>query len=336
MTTPDTVALHGSLADLAASGIDHAVLEASSHGLDQYRLDGIRIVAAAFTNLTQDHLDYHKTMDAYKAAKLRLFSDVLAPGGTAVLNADAPEYAELATVARESGHPVLDYGEYAQSIRMLSRSPRGNGQTLSLEVLGRRRDVELPLVGQFQAMNALAALGLVIATGMDPDCALDKLPFLQGVRGRVERVAALGNGASIYVDYAHTPDGLTKILEALRPHTAGCLKLVFGAGGDRDRAKRPLMGDVARRLADETIITDDNPRSEDPAAIRAEILAACPGAREIGDRAAAIADAIDGLRTGDVLVIAGKGHETGQIVGPDVLPFSDLDAARDALQKHAR
>ena len=331
MTTPDPVALSRALAGLAAEGIDHAVLEASSHGLDQYRLDGVRIAAGAFTNLTQDHLDYHKTMAAYLAAKLRLFEHVLAPGGTAVLNADIPEFAEAAAVARGAGHPVLDFGVHATALRLVARSGTPMGQRLDLEILGRQRTIELPLVGTFQAMNALAALGLAIATGVDPDRATQALTRLTGVRGRVERVATLANGAAVFVDYAHTPDGLEKILTALRPHATGKLVVAFGAGGDRDPLKRPLMGAICARLADVQIVTDDNPRSEQPAAIRRAILAACPGAIEIGDRAQAIAHGIGLLQAGDVLVIAGKGHEQGQTVAGVVHPFDDAEIARAAV-----
>jgi UDP-N-acetylmuramoyl-L-alanyl-D-glutamate--2,6-diaminopimelate ligase len=336
MTTPDPVALHQALAELAADGIDHAVLEASSHGLDQHRLDGVRIAAGAFTNLTQDHLDYHKTMAAYLAAKLRLFEQGLVPGGTAVLNADIPEFAEAAAVARAGGHPILDFGTRASALRLVERASTPTGQRLDLEVLGRRRTIELPLVGTFQAMNALAALGLAIATGIAPDRAVDALTRLQGVRGRVERVATLTNGAAVFVDYAHTPDGLEKILTALRPHATGRLIVAFGAGGDRDPTKRPLMGAICARLADLAIVTDDNPRSEQPAAIRSAILAACPGAIEIGDRAQAIAHGIGLLGPGDVFVIAGKGHEQGQTIAGIVHPFDDAAVARTAIAAAGR
>jgi UDP-N-acetylmuramoyl-L-alanyl-D-glutamate--2,6-diaminopimelate ligase len=333
MTTPDPVTLHETLAALARDGVGHAVMEASSHGLDQYRLDGVRITAAAFTNLTQDHLDYHATMAAYLAAKLKLFERVLAPGGVAVLNADSPEYPTLVESARGAGHPILDYGETARSLRLVERRASVAGQVVELDILGRRRRVELGLVGGFQAMNALAALGLAIATGIDPDAALDALERLEGVRGRVEKVAGLANGAAIYVDYAHTPDGLEKVLDALRPHAAGRLVCVFGAGGDRDPGKRPLMGEVVARLADRAIVTDDNPRGEAPAAIRAQILAGCAGGVEIGDRARAIETAIRDLGAGDVLVIAGKGHEQGQTIAGVVHPFDDAAVARAALER---
>jgi UDP-N-acetylmuramoyl-L-alanyl-D-glutamate--2,6-diaminopimelate ligase len=330
MTTPDPVALHEALAALARDGVDHAVMEASSHGLDQYRLDGVRIAAAAFTNLTQDHLDYHGTMAAYLAAKLRLFEHVLAPGGVAVLNADISEFQALAEAARGGRHPIVDFGVAGKAIKLLDRRADADGQTLDLDLLGRHRSVRLPLIGGYQAMNALAALGLAIATGVEPDRALDAVGRLTGVRGRLEPVVTLANGASVIVDYAHTPDGLDKVLTALRPHTAGRLICVFGAGGDRDRTKRPKMGAIAARLADLAIVTDDNPRSEEPASIRQAILADCPGGIEIGDRAEAIDTAMRGLGAGDVLVIAGKGHEQGQTIAGVVHPFDDASVARIA------
>ena len=328
MTTPDPVALHETLAELARDGVDHLVMEASSHGLDQYRLDGVRVAAAAFTNLTQDHLDYHGTMAAYFAAKLRLFEHVLAPGGVAVLNADIPEFQAAAEAARGAAHPIVDFGVAAKAIKLLNRRSAADGQQLDLDLLGRRRSVRLPLVGEYQAMNALAALGLAIATGIDPDQALEAMSRLEGVRGRLEQVVTLPNGASVFVDYAHTPDGLDKVLTALRSHATGRLVCVFGAGGDRDATKRPKMGAMAARLADLAIVTDDNPRSEDPASIRRAILAGCPGGIEIGNRAEAIDAAMRGLASGDVLVIAGKGHEQGQTIAGVVHPFDDATVAR--------
>ncbi len=336
MTTPDPVALHIALSDLAKRGVDHVVMEASSHGLAQHRLDGVRVIAAAFTNLTQDHLDYHGTMADYLAAKLRLFEHILAPGGVAVINADIPEFTSVAEAARAGHHPIIDFGKAAGAIRLIERRPTVSGQVLVLDVLGRAREVDLPLVGGFQAMNALTALGLAIATGIEPDQALAALPRLTGVRGRLEHVATLKNCATVYVDYAHTPDGLEKVLDALRPHATHRLWVVFGAGGDRDRTKRPRMGEIAARYADQIIVTDDNPRSEEPAAIRAEILAACPDAREIGDRALAIAGAINELEAGDVLVIAGKGHEQGQMIAGVVHPFDDAVVARNAVAARHR
>jgi UDP-N-acetylmuramoyl-L-alanyl-D-glutamate--2,6-diaminopimelate ligase len=337
LTTPDPVELHRDLAVLAQAGIDRVALEASSHGLAQFRLDGVSVAAAAFTNLTRDHLDYHGDMDSYRAAKERLFADLLMPGGKAVLNADSPEFARLAALCHAHNHPVIAYGHAeAAELRLLERVPRPAGQHLSLSLFGERHDVELPLVGGFQAMNALAALGLVIATGTAPSAAVAVLPRLCTVPGRIELVGETGDGAPVFVDYAHTPDALETVLHALRPHTAGRLAIVFGAGGDRDRGKRPLMGQVAAAAADRVYVTDDNPRGENPADIRRAILAAAPQAVEIGDRRAAIGTAIAGLRRGDVLVIAGKGHETGQIVGTTILPFDDAVAAREALATSGR
>ncbi len=330
MTTPDPVALHESLARLAGEGIGRVVMEASSHGLDQYRLDGVTLQAAAFTNLTQDHLDYHGDMAAYFDAKLRLFRDLLPAGGTAVLNADIPEFDLCRAAAR--GRKLLDYGIEASAIRLIARVPVPGGQRLRIRIMGRMLEVTLPLVGAIQAMNALAALGLAIATGVDSAVATASLAKLVGVRGRFERVTVLNNGAPVFVDYAHTPDGLDKVLAALRPHAEGRLILVFGAGGDRDPTKRPRMGAAARR-ADIAIVTDDNPRSEDPAAIRRAVLEGCPGAIEIGDRAEAIEAGMRLLGPDDLLIIAGKGHEQGQIVGNTVLPFDDATTARDIASR---
>jgi UDP-N-acetylmuramoyl-L-alanyl-D-glutamate--2,6-diaminopimelate ligase len=327
MTTPDPVALHANFARLVADEIDRVVLEASSHGLDQHRLDGVTLTAAAFTNLTQDHLDYHGDMARYLAAKLRLFRDLLPPGGIAVLNADIPEFDRCLAAAK--GRDVLDYGSGAAAIRLVSRSLVPGGQVLDLRIFDKPHRVTLGLVGAVQAMNVLAALGLAIGTGVDPERAVLSIARLQGVRGRFELVATLASGAPVFVDYAHTPDGLEKLLASLRPHTAGRLICVFGAGGDRDPTKRPLMGEAVARLADLAIVTDDNPRFEDPAAIRAAILAATAGAIEIGDRAQAIEHAMRLARAGDVVVIAGKGHETGQTVAGVVHPFDDSSVARE-------
>jgi UDP-N-acetylmuramoyl-L-alanyl-D-glutamate--2,6-diaminopimelate ligase len=331
LTTPDPVALHQDLAELAGEGIECLAMEASSHGLEQYRLDGVRIAAAAFTNLTRDHLDYHGTMQAYFAAKKRLFAEVMAPGGSAVLNADVPQFDELELLCRAAGHRVIGYGRFGAEVTLDQVAREPHGQRLSLIVFGRRIDVDLPLVAEFQAMNALAALGLVIGCGADAERAAATLARLDGVPGRLQRAALRANGAAIYVDYAHTPDALETILNALRPHTTGRLIVVFGCGGDRDAGKRPQMGAIAARLADRAIVTDDNPRSENPAAIRRAILAASPGATEIGDRREAIFAATAELQAGDLLVIAGKGHERGQIVGSTVLPFDDATVAKEAV-----
>ena len=336
LTTPDPVELQRCLATLARDSVNHVVLEASSHGLDQYRLDGVRASAAAFTNLTRDHLDYHGTMEAYLAAKLRLFTDLLLPEGCAVVNIDDPAGDEVVATCRARGVRLITYGRKAGAdLRLLAQEPTATGQNLKLSVFGETCDVVLPVAGAFQADNALAALGLVLAGGAKQDEAVAALEKVSGVPGRVELVGATPSGGHVYVDYAHTPDALETVLKALRPHTQARLCVIIGCGGDRDPGKRPMMGRIAVTLADEAFITDDNPRSEDPAAIRKEMLAEAKGAQEIGDRGAAIATAVAALGPGDVLVIAGKGHETGQIVGGQVLPFDDREVARTAISKLA-
>ena len=334
LTTPDPVALHRQLAALADAGVDHLAIEASSHGLDQCRLDGVELTAAVFTNLSRDHLDYHRDMAGYLAAKQRLFATLLPAGATAVLNADAPEFAQLARICRNAGQRILGYGRAGAELRLDAQTPTAAGQRLRLTAAGTPHTVTLPLVGGFQAHNALAALGLVIAAADDVDraAAIAALSGLSGVRGRLERIAGHPAGAAIFVDYAHTPDALETVLRAVRPHVGGRLVVVFGAGGDRDPGKRPLMGAVCARLADRAIVTDDNPRTEDAATIRAAIMAACPGATEIGDRAAAIDAGIDTLAADDALIVAGKGHEPGQIVGDRVLDFDDATVARAAIR----
>jgi len=331
LTTPDPVSLAETLAALAEAGIDHAAMEASSHGLDQYRLDGVRLTVAGFTNLTRDHLDYHQTLGAYRAAKLRLFTDLLPEGAAAVVNADmeAETLRALRTIAQARRLDLRTVGLAGETIGLMRADPHPRGQHLRVFAHGKAHAIDLPLPGRFQADNALLAAGLAEVTGV-PD-ALSLLPRLTGVRGRMELAASLPNGAAVYVDYAHTPDALERLLSALRPHTRGRLIVVFGAGGDRDRGKRPLMGAIAAKGADQAIITDDNPRSEDPAAIRAAIRAACPGAREIGDRAQAIAAGLNLLSPGDVLAIAGKGHEQGQTIGSTTLPFDDVSVVRQLV-----
>lgn len=332
LTTPDPVSLHATLADLVGRGVNHLVLEASSHGLDQYRLDGLHLTAAAFTNLTRDHLDYHGDMAAYFAAKAALFDRLLPVGATAVLNRTSDRFDALAAICQTRGQRILSFGGPQADLALLDRQPTARGQSLLLSVLGQRREIDLPIAGGFQADNALAALGLAIATGIESDHALNALTRLTGVPGRLQHVADHGGGA-IYVDFAHSPDALETVLHALRPHTAGQLVVIFGCGGDRDRGKRPVMGEIACRLADQVIVTDDNPRSEAPASIRAEILTGCPRAvTEQGDRALAIHQAVAALQPGDVLVIAGKGHEQGQKIGSIVLPFDDAEIARTAAR----
>ncbi len=331
LTTADPISLHRDLRLLSNAGIDHVVIEASSHGLEQSRLDGVSFTAAAFTNLTRDHLDHHGTMDAYRAAKLRLFDTVLPPNATAVLNADSPEFPMFSSVAYARGLRVIGYGRATDDIRIDSIESHRDGQTIALSLFGKRREIALPLPGVFQARNALCALGLAIACGDDGDAALEILPGLDSPPGRLELAGRRANGAPVYVDYAHTPDALASVLGALRPHTSGRLIVAFGCGGDRDAGKRPQMGTIARDLADKVVVTDDNPRSENPAEIRAAILAGCPDAVDIGDRAEAIHHAVSLLAPDDILVIAGKGHETGQIVGSRIDPFNDVTVARAAI-----
>ncbi|MBX6426541.1 MAG: UDP-N-acetylmuramoyl-L-alanyl-D-glutamate--2,6-diaminopimelate ligase [Variibacter sp.] len=334
LTTPDPVVLHRTLDRLAGEGVTHLAIEASSHGLDQHRLDGLGIAVGGFTNLSRDHLDYHPTLEAYLAAKLRLFSDLIRPGGAAVVNADDPHGEAVCAVARARGLAVLTVGRGGETVTVESCARDGFAQRLRLRHGGRTFDIRLPLVGAFQADNAVLAAGMVIATGGEPDRVFAALESLQGAKGRLEQVGAY-RGAPIFIDYAHKPDALAKALDALRPYARGRLVVVFGAGGDRDQGKRPLMGAIAAERADRIIVTDDNPRSEDPAAIRAAILAAAPGAIEIGDRAEAIRAAIEGLESGDVLLIAGKGHESGQIIGERTVPFTDHGAVAAVLGEKA-
>ena len=331
LTTPDPVDLHRTLDQLAAEGITHLALEASSHGLDQHRLDGVRVAAGAFTNLSRDHLDYHPTMEAYLQAKLRLFNDLVVPDGTAVIDVDDCYAGQVVEAAKKRGLKVMTVGEKGDGIKLVSGVIEGFAQAITLGHAGKTYRVRLPLVGAFQVQNAAVAAGLAIATGSDPARVFAALENLSGAKGRLELVGSV-NGAPIFIDYAHKPDALAKALESLRPYASGKLTVVFGAGGDRDVGKRPIMGRIAVENADRVIITDDNPRSEQPAAIRAAILAAAPGATEIGDRAQAIRSGIASLKKGDVLLIAGKGHETGQIVGDRVLPFSDHEAVAAVLQ----
>ncbi len=332
LTTPDPVALHQVLDRLAGEGVTHLAIEASSHGLDQHRLDGLKLSAAAFTNLSRDHLDYHPSIEAYFKAKLRLFTELLQPGDAAVVAVDHDYAAAVLSAARERGLKTLTVGYKGDGIHMINSAIHGHAQLVSFQHLGVRHGVELPLVGDFQAENALMAAGLALATGSEAMRVFAALKTLKGAKGRLELVGN-SNGAPIFVDYAHKPDALAKAIEALRPYAKRRLVVVFGCGGDRDKGKRPLMGAIAVQKADRVIVTDDNPRSEDPATIRAAILAGAPGAIEIGDRGEAIRAAIGELKGGDLLLIAGKGHESGQIVGDRVLPFSDHAAVAAALGK---
>mgnify|MGYP003946549137 CR=1 FL=1 len=338
LTSPDAADAARLLAELAAKQVTHLALEASSHGIDQRRLDGVTIKAAGFTNLTQDHLDYHGTMEEYRAAKLRLFETLLPRGRTAVLNADSDAYSSFASASIMSGLGIMGVGERGRDLALIGRKATPEGQRLSIDVRGVVHDILLPLAGAFQASNALVAAGLCIAAGESADRVLGALEGITGAQGRLQRVRGPEGVAApgeVYVDYAHTPDGLETVLTALRPHATGKLIVVFGAGGDRDRGKRPLMGEIAGRLADVAIVTDDNPRSEKPALIRAEVKKGCPDALEIGDRREAIHHAISLMGEGDVVVIAGKGHEQGQIVAGVTHPFDDVTEATEALLAYA-
>ncbi len=336
LTTPDPVTLHSEIADLSAAGVTHLAMEASSHGLDQYRLDGVRVKVAAFTNLSRDHINYHGSMGAYFNAKARLFKEVMAPNGIAVINADSDYAPRLEDICLTYNHRAIMFGRKGRDITLISQQPTVKGQKLKINIFGTEYDVDMPVAGTFQAMNALCALGMVLAVEEDPKQFakyVEGLNHLTGVRGRIELIETLKNGASIYVDYAHTPDALKTVLEALRPHTKGRLHVVFGAGGDRDKGKRPMMGKIATEFADKVIITDDNPRTESPKRIREEIMVACHNGTEIGDRRKAIEAAIEGLQSGDVLVVAGKGHEQGQIIDKVIHPFDDATEIRKVLKR---
>jgi UDP-N-acetylmuramoyl-L-alanyl-D-glutamate--2,6-diaminopimelate ligase len=332
LTTPDPISLHKTLAELTAEGITHLAFEASSHGLDQHRLDGVRIKAAAFTNLGRDHLDYHPTVEDYLTAKLRLFTELLPEDGTAVINADAEGGDRAIAAADDAGRRVFTVGRAGEGLKLERLVREGFAQRMSVAHEGRVFDIRLPLLGEYQAENALVAAGLAIATGDVAGRVLPALQGLKGVKGRLEIIGGVRGGLAV-VDYAHKPEALAAVLDALRPFATGKLICVMGCGGDRDKGKRPIMGAIAVEKSDVVIVTDDNPRTEKPETIRAEILAAAPGAREIGDRAEAIAAGVAMLGEGDVLVVAGKGHETGQIVGDRVLPFSDHDEVRKALER---
>lgn len=331
LTTPDPVRLHSLLAEMAKHGTTHVAMEASSHGLHQFRVDGVKIAIGGFTTFTRDHLDYHGSMAAYLAAKLRLFSDVMIAGGIAVLNADTPEFSACEAACRLRGHRIFSYGKQAETLRLEGMKVDRDAQVLDLLVFEKSYRVRLPLAGTFQVSNALCALGFVLAAGADPAEAVAALESLTGVPGRMQRAGFHASGAPVYIDYAHTPDALETALMALRPHAPRKLVVVFGCGGDRDRGKRRMMGEIAQRLADDVYVTDDNPRTEEAAAIRAEIMQGSPNAKNIGDRSEAIATAVHRLQKGDLLLIAGKGHETGQTVGTTVIPFNDVDEALRAL-----
>ena len=333
LTTPDIVTFLSNMAGLKRMGMTHVSYEASSHGLDQHRCEGVPLAAAAFTNFSRDHLDYHRTMEAYFEAKMRLFEELLAPGSTAVVWADDPKSEEVIERARRRGHELLTVGQRGEAIRLVERAPTTLGQTLTLEHGGKPYRLALPLIGAYQASNVLTAAGLVLATGGEWNSTFSAMQRVAPVRGRLERAVISRAGVPVYIDYAHTPDALEAAIAALRPHVtkeAGArLITVFGAGGDRDQGKRPEMGAVAARLSDVVIVTDDNPRSENPARIRGDILAGAPEATEVPGRREAIAEAIRIARSGDIVLVAGKGHETGQIIGDRVLPFDDALVARE-------
>lgn len=335
LTTPGPVKLHETLDAMARAGIDRLAMEVSSHALVQSRADAVRFSIAAFTNITQDHLDYHADMDAYFDAKARLFETLLPAGGTAIVNADGEGAERIVGIACARGLKIITTGAAGDDIKLLKAAPTPSGVDLKVAGFGAEYAVRLPLIGLFQAENALLAAGVVVASGEDPARVMPLLEKLAGAPGRMERVAEIA-GAGVFIDYAHTPDAVATALRAIRPHAVGRVIAIIGAGGDRDRAKRPLMGRAAAENADIVIVADDNPRGEDPAAIRREVLEGCPGAVEIGDRGRAIAQGIAMLASGDVLLIAGKGHETGQDVGREILPFNDADAAKAAALKRSK
>ena len=330
-TTPEPVTLHRALAQAAQHGVTHGAMEASSHGLAQRRLDGVHLTAAGFTNFTQDHLDYHDTFEDYFTAKAGLFRRVLPEEGTAVINIDDPRGPELRAIAAARGHKVITTGRGIGDLSLLNQRFDATGQDIRFSWGGKVHQVRLNLIGGFQAENVMVACGLVIAAGGDPGRVFDTLPHLTTVRGRMQLAATRANGAAVFVDSAHTPDAVATALRALRPHVMGRLIAIVGAGGDRDATKRPLMGRAAAENADLVIVTDDNPRSEDPASIRGAVMAGSPGASEVGDRAEAILRGVDALGPGDALLVAGKGHETGQTIGDDVLPFDDTEQASVAV-----
>ena len=332
LTTPDPVVLHRLLKELADSGVTHAAMEASSHGLDQRRLDGVKLAVGGFTNLGRDHLDYHPTVEEYHRAKMRLFDTLLPKSAPAVIFADDAWSGATERAASVAGRIVLTVGRKGALLTLKRVEHERARQRAEIEADGRIYEINLPLAGEFQISNALVAAGMAVASGMPIDASLGALEHLQGASGRLELVGTKANGAPVYVDYAHKPEALENVLAAVRPFTTGRVVVVFGCGGDRDRGKRPIMGEIASRLADVVIVTDDNPRSEEPAAIRAAIMAAAPGAREIGDRRQAIGDAVSMLQAGDTLIIAGKGHEEGQTIGDETLHFSDHEEARSALK----
>lgn len=335
LTTPDIVTFLSNMSGLAREGVSHAIFEASSHGLSQYRTEGLPVEVGVFTNLSRDHLDYHGDMDSYFEAKMRLFDEVVDETGTAVIWADDTWSGAVINRAMDRGLNLFTVGEQGSALRLLSRTPTQLGQVLMIKAQGNTHRIALPLIGAYQAANIMCAAGVVLATGGTLEDVFDHMQRVQPVRGRLERAVITKVGAPVYVDYAHTPDGLRAAIDALRPHVKGQLITIFGAGGDRDKGKRPEMGKVAVELSDITIVTDDNPRSEDPAAIRADIMTGAKGAQEVGDRRAAIAKAIALAGADDIILLAGKGHEQGQIIGDRVIPFDDVEVARECAREAA-
>jgi UDP-N-acetylmuramoyl-L-alanyl-D-glutamate--2,6-diaminopimelate ligase len=334
-TTPDPVMLHETLHQMSDAGVTHLAMEVSSHGLAQHRADGVKFNIAAFTNITQDHLDYHASFDDYLAAKARLFDELLADDGVVVVNADGEGADDIIRIAKQRGLRVITTGAEGEDIKILHAEPQMNGLELSIFVEGGKRNVRTPLIGAFQAENAALAIGLVMASGFEAYEIIPLLENVSGAPGRMQNVSGI-HGAGVFVDYAHTPDAVATALKAIRPHAKGRVIAIIGAGGDRDKAKRPLMGAAAHENADVVIVTDDNPRSEDPAAIRSEVLKGSPDAKEIGDRGEAIAAGVAMLEDGDVLLILGKGHETGQVVGDQTLPFDDAEVGTRAVANRIR
>ena len=332
-TTPDAVALHRSLDELARDGVTHLAMEASSHGLKQKRMHGARVSLAAFTNLTQDHLDYHPDFDDYFASKMKLFLELTPPGSPAIINVDSDWGAQVADLSRERGLIVTTVGWSGADWRVLEITPRAASQSIRVQINGQTHVIELPLVGEFQTANAIGAAAMAVASGVDQALAIEAIGELTGVAGRLEEAARTHDGVPVLVDFAHTPDGLDKLIRSVRPHTRGRIIIVFGCGGDRDPTKRAPMGKIAAKLADVVIVTDDNPRSEDPATVRAAIMTGCPDAQEIGDRLDAIRTAVAEAKAGDTILLAGKGHETGQKIGDRVLPFDDGEAARRVVKE---
>jgi UDP-N-acetylmuramoyl-L-alanyl-D-glutamate--2,6-diaminopimelate ligase len=330
-TTPDPISLHATLQGLANEGITHIAMESSSHALDQRRMHGVRLAAGGFSNLTQDHLDYHLTMDGYRAAKLRLFTDLLAPGQPAIVNADAIEAQAFEEAAKAKGLDLKLVGWRGDYLKIVELWPKPASQRVDLRYENKTYPVEIPLIGEFQALNAVMAAGFALSLGEKPEVVFEGLAALKTVKGRMEHIGGTAEGAHVFVDYAHTPDGLDVLLRAARPHAPGRIILVFGCGGDRDKTKRPLMGALGAKYGDIVIVTDDNPRTENADTIRKEVLVGCPDALEIGDRGEAIRKGVALLQKGDCLLIAGKGHETGQLVNGVVLPFSDQETAAEAL-----